>query len=79
MNNKIKQVLIGSMLGDGNFTKNRFETGCKFKEYIDFKIKILKSYAGDKWYTYIPNNPFSASDTGNPYHRLALLVNEEIR
>ena len=49
MNNKIKQVLIGSMLGDGYLSQQgSFSTGCKYKEYIEFKADILKGYVTDK-------------------------------
>ena len=79
MNNKIKQVLIGSMLGDGYLSQQgSFSTGCKYKEYVEFKADILKGYVTDKSYRLILDNGYSGQPGGNEYHRLDILKNREI-
>ena len=75
MDNKIKQVLIASMLGDGGMSKNDiFSTGCKYKEYVDYKYNILKKYALANWYRFIPHNGYKDKE----YHKLTLKKNKEI-
>lgn len=76
MNNLIKQILIGSALGDGHFTKSRaFQTGSKYKQWVDFKGNVLKSLCSDKWYTYLAEQGYS----NTPYHKLRTLVTDETK
>jgi len=75
MNNKQKQVLIGSILGDGHFSKtHHFSTGCKFKGYVIYKRNILKEFTTKKWYYFIKKNGYSET----PYHKLTLLKNKDV-
>lgn len=80
MNNNIKQVLVGSMLGDGYLSQQQsFCTGCKYKEYIDFKANILKQYVTDKSYRLILENGYAGKSGGGIYHRLDILKDKEIK
>lgn len=75
MNNIIKQILIGSALGDGHISNNgTFTTGSKYLEWITFKATILEDYLSPKWYSYLPKNGYSQT----PYHRLRTLVHQDI-
>jgi len=74
MNNTVKQILIGTTLGDGHITANgKFSTGCKHKEWVDYKMSILKDYMPK--YSYLETNGFSP----NPYHRFDLHVHEDTK
>lgn len=76
MTELIKQILIGSSLGDGHFTENgAFQTGSKYKEWVDFKANVLKPYLSDKWYDFLPSQGYSKT----PYHKLRTLVSEDIK
>lgn len=51
-----KQVLLTSRLGDGNLSYTpsgssvKYQTNCKFEEYIDYKGRLLGSLMGKKFY-----------------------------
>lgn len=76
MTELVEQILIGSALGDGHFTSNgSFQTGSKFKEWVDFKASILTEYLSDKWYEYLPSQGYS----NTPYHKLRTLVHDDIK
>ena len=67
MNERQKQVIISGWLGDGTLPKNGknhyFETGCKYKSYVDFKASILNNILRPKFYSIRPSGY-----TGNGIH-----------
>jgi hypothetical protein len=74
MDNIVKQILIGTTLGDGHITSSGiFSTGCKYKEWVDYKMSVLKEYRPK--YNYLETNGFSP----NPYHRFTLHAHEDIK
>lgn len=76
MNNIVKQILIGSVLGDGHITKSgRFQTGSKYLEWVTFKASILKEYTSNKWYNFIEENGYSKT----PYHTMRTLISSDIK
>lgn len=76
MNNIVKQILIGSALGDGHITKNgTFTTGSKHLSWIQYKASILTEYISDKWYRFVAENGYCKT----PYHTLRTLVHSDIK
>lgn len=73
MMNEEKQILIGSILGDGHIKPNGvFSTGSKYKEWVDYKCKVLDRFKVT--YKFVKENGFAK----NPYHTMCTRVHKDI-